>query len=340
VRLRGRQARFLLITLGGWAGARAWMLWPAAVSLPVAQVAVVGRAPNFVESPARPEPVEGPSVAVAHVAKRRAGLRQAQPERRGVVERSLQPSEPILIANSTAVKAAALPQAAKDHPPDPSNPLLPTPKPTTRNWEAQAYLYVRPSSVAAALAAGGQLGGSQIAARIGWRPNGGPIGLAVRAYAPLGQKGAEAAAGVDWYPFRKVALRVSAERRQRLDRFGRSAWSAYAAGGFYRGGAPGHLEVDGYAQAGVVGTQRRDLFVDGAWRVGYRLPVARVAPIVGAAIWGAAQPGVSRIDVGPRAALRVPVANHMLTFALDGRFRVTGDAAPGSGAAFTLATDF
>jgi hypothetical protein len=210
--------------------------------------------------------------------------------------------------------------------------------PPRHEWEAEAYLFYRPDSHQTSLAAGGQLGGSQLAARVAWRPGGGTIGVAIRAYAPVGARGAEAAAGIDWHPLANVPFRISIERRQRLDADGRNAWSAYAAGGFYR--TEGPVELDGYAQAGIVGTQRRDGFVDGALRIGYRLPARKIAPILGAGLWGAAQPGVARLDIGPRAALRIPVGPHILTAALDGRFRLAGAARPGSGAALTLAADW
>jgi hypothetical protein len=210
--------------------------------------------------------------------------------------------------------------------------------PPRRDWEAEAYLFYRPDGHQTSLAAGGQLGGSQFAARVAWRPGGGPIGLTMRAYAPIGARGAEVAAGIDLHPLANVPFRISIERRQRLDAQGRNAWSAYAAGGFYR--AHGPAELDGYGQAGIAGTQRRDGFVDGALRIGYRLPIRKVAPILGAGLWGAAQPGVARLDIGPRAALRVPMGPHILSASIDGRFRLAGDARPGSGAAFTLAADW
>lgn len=217
------------------------------------------------------------------------------------------------------------------------NPIA-APSAPHRDWEAGAYLFYRPAGHQTSLAAGGQLGGSQFAARVAWRPGGGPIGLAIRTYAPLGEKGAEAAAGVDLHPFAAVPFRISIERRQRLDAQGRSAWSAYAAGGFYR--ATGPVELDGYGQAGIVGVHRRDGFVDGALRIGYRLPAHNFVPILGAAIWGAAQPSVTRLDIGPRAALRLPVGPHILTAALDGRLRIAGNARPRTGAAFTLAAEW
>jgi len=103
---------------------------------------------------------------------------------------------------------------------------------------------------------------------------------------------------------------------------------------------PGRIELDGYAQAGVVGAHRQDLFADGALRIARRIEVGRSALLAGAGLWGAAQPGAARLDVGPHLALRVPAGATTVSVAVDGRLRVAGDARPGSGAALTLSTDF
>jgi hypothetical protein len=61
---------------------------------------------------------------------------------------------------------------------------------------------------------------------------------------------------------------------------------------------------------------------------------------VGAAAWGAAQPGAARLDLGPRAALSLPHGPATVTAAIEYRVRVAGRARPGSGAAVTLSTGF
>ncbi|MDF7777793.1 hypothetical protein P1X14_21235, partial [Sphingomonas sp. AOB5] len=61
---------------------------------------------------------------------------------------------------------------------------------------------------------------------------------------------------------------------------------------------------------------------------------------LGGGIWGAAQRDAQRLDIGPSAALAVPVAGQNLRIALDWRQRVAGDARPGSGLALTIGSDF
>lgn len=99
------------------------------------------------------------------------------------------------------------------------------------------------------------------------------------------------------------------------------------------------LIADGYVQAGVVGIRARDPFVDGALRLAY--PVGKLGGArIGAGIWGAAQPGLERVDLGPQLVFPLRVRRSRIVAAIEGRVRVAGKAAPGSGIALTLGTDF
>jgi hypothetical protein len=210
-------------------------------------------------------------------------------------------------------------------------------------WSGSAWVYAREGSGARSLAALGQLGGSQAGARLRWRLNPSDqlrTALYGRLSSPLeAASGAEAALGVEWHPLPGQPVWIAAERRVALGRQGRNAWSAYAAGGIWKPGLPLGFTLDGYAQAGVVGAKRRDLFADGALRVSR--PVASAnGPHLGAGVWAAAQPGVARVDVGPHARLPLTVAKQPFSLSADYRIRVAGDAVPGSGVAVTLASDF
>jgi hypothetical protein len=190
------------------------------------------------------------------------------------------------------------------------------------------------------LAAGGTLGGAQAGLRATYRLNrdaARPLSLSARLSSPLSTaRGAEAAVGIDWRPSRRWPLHLLAERRQRLGREGRSAFGVTLYGGV--SDAPlGRLRVDAYAQAGIVGARSRDLFADGSARLS--LPLGDRLKVGGGA-WAAAQPGVERVDIGPQASLRLPLAGRSVTLAADWRLRVAGGARPGSGPTLTLATDF
>ena len=208
-----------------------------------------------------------------------------------------------------------------------------------RRWSGSAWLLVRRGGGGAPLAAGGTLGGSQAGARLLYRLNGDParpLALAARFYAPLGRTDeAEAAVGLDWRPAARLPVHLLAERRQAVGKSGRSAFALTLYGGIDRA-LPHGLQLSAYGQAGIVGARSRDLFADASARLS--LPAGPVE--IGGAFWGAAQPGASRIDAGPQISYRLPVRSANLRLSADWRFRVAGDAAPGSGPALTLAADF
>lgn len=326
-----------------WIAGRVWMLLP----------------PAMIRS--------GPIVTrvLAATPVRREGRGVPPPPRAGIAIRATpsdrKPAAPLLLARAEPVRGGAsfaLEPAPHATPPtapagrarapfgESIHPSVVEPASAALSrWSGDAYLFARPGGGPASLAAGGVLGGSQIAARLAYALNreGPPrIAIAARAYAPLdAPSGSEGALGIDWHPFPRAALRLSAERRFDAGGKGRNAWSAYAAGGVYKGGLPGGLEADLYAQAGVVGARRGDLFVDGALRVARPIPLdSRHVLRLGVAAWGAAQPEVARLDVGPRVALGLPIGRMNVTAALDYRARLLGSAAPGSGLAFTLAAGF
>lgn len=221
-------------------------------------------------------------------------------------------------------------------------PLVAVAKPLSRaanRWSGSVWLLARREPGAPALAAGGTLGGSQAGARILYRVNrdpARPLALAGRLYVPLHRgAGAEVAAGIDWQPAARVPVHLLAERREALGDEGRSAFALTLYGGIGRP-LPHGMRVDAYGQAGVVGVRARDLFVDGSVRV-----TAPVGPVeIGAAAWGAAQPGAARLDAGPQLSVRVHAGPAILRVSADWRFRIAGDAVPDSGPALTLAADF
>lgn len=225
-------------------------------------------------------------------------------------------------------------------------------------WSVDGWAMLRPpregvyrldeagSDLNPGLASAGSLGGSQAGARISWTPLA-SLGVHLRASTALIPKGrsaqnqqmvgGEGSLGVSWKPLKTVPVRLLAERRQRLGSAlggGRNAFALTAEGGLYQQPLAYGINLDGYAQAGVVGAHRRDLFADGALTATYPF-MPRFA--VGGGMWGGIQPGLSRFDAGPRLSyqLRPGLRAH-----LDYRFRVTGNADPRSGPAFTLAAGF
>jgi len=185
------------------------------------------------------------------------------------------------------------------------------------------------------LATGGTLGGSQAGARLFYNINR-QIAAVLRYSSGVGRRGGEAALGVRVHPLQSVPVWVTAERRQRIGKYGdgRSAWALFAEGGVYERPLAAGFVLDGYAQAGIVGARRRDVFADGGVTV--TRPVYKKFS-AGIGVWAGTQPGAYRVDVGPRVTMRV--RNHVRVH-FDYRQRVAGNARPGSGPAVTLAGDF
>lgn len=342
---RGAPLRFLAGSVGGWI-----VLRFAVTMLPILGAALAGHPAGHTQVAAVPAGMTPVPHARSAPVERELAADGGARSRTRVADDAPAPATSTAAPPAPRASPAQAAVAITPVPPDPPAApdavlaaLAPVPAPAAdgeRRWSGSAWLFVRGDGAGRALAPGGQLGGGQAGARVAYRIAD-HLALAARLSSPTGDgRGAEAAGGVDWLPFgRRVALRASIERRAAIGADARNAWSAYVAGGFYRpiGGAA----VDGYAQAGVVGARRRDLFADGAIRAGARLPLsAKIALTLGAGAWGAAQPHAERLDIGPRAALGLPLGAATATFALEARIRVAGAARPGSGLALTLAGDF
>lgn len=184
------------------------------------------------------------------------------------------------------------------------------------------------------LAGRGMLGGSEAGARLMWQVTPG-LAATLRSSAPVNsQRGAEAALGIRYQPLASLPVAVTVERRHGFRDYGRSAFALFAEGGVYGRPMPGQSALDGYFQAGVVDFNNPDWFVDGQLAVSRPL-WRNLSGGLGA--WGGAQPGLNRLDVGPRLSLRV--GRHMRAH-VDYRLNVAGNAKPGSGAVVTLAGDF
>jgi hypothetical protein len=199
---------------------------------------------------------------------------------------------------------------------------------------AWALLRGRPGP--SSLATGGTLGGSQAGARLTYNISR-LLAASVRTSSPVGgARGGEVAAGIRVTPFRSIPLSLTAERRQAIGSQGggRSAFAMFVEGGLYQRPIAWGFDLDAYAQAGVVGARRRDLFADGGLTLTRPL-FGRFS--AGFGMWGGVQPGLYRVDAGPRLSMKV---RDSMRVHLDWRQRLAGNAEPGSGPAVTLAADF
>ena len=185
------------------------------------------------------------------------------------------------------------------------------------------------------LASGGTLGASQAGARLVY--NFSPmISAVVRTSSEVGRRGGEVAGGVRVRPLRSIPLWITAERRQALGQYGggRNAFAFFAEGGLYDRPMPWDFTLNAYVQGGVVGLSSRDLFADGG--ATFTRPIYRNFS-GGFGFWGGIQPGLYRVDAGPRLTMKV---RRNMRVHLDYRLRLAGNAEPGSGPVVTLAGDF
>ena len=205
-------------------------------------------------------------------------------------------------------------------------------------WQVISWALVRSQQVrlpgSSALSGTGNLGGSQAGAPLTYLVNR-QVAASLRTSSDIGRRGFEVAGGVRVQPLQSIPFWVTAERRQRVGQFGgRNAFAIFAETGLYQQPLPLELSLDAYLQGGVVGVRSRDLFVDGALAV--TRPVYRTLS-AGFGVWGGAQPGLYRLDFGPRLSMQVR-KNVRVHF--DYRQRLAGNALQGSGPAITLAADF
>lgn len=335
--------------LSGWVGARAFMLMPVlmAQSPTLALVGPSASSPAFAARPERPTPTPGPSHRISIILPDaipaytpiKAAVLDPPVAGTGIAPRThlriaLAPPEPVLADPIAAQLPGSLPLA--------SGPVeTPKGRPMVSAW-----LALRSTADRTSLATSGQLGGSQMGARLtvpvkSIAPHT-LLGLSARASMPLQQaRGKEAAMGVLMRREGPVPVELGIERRIAIDTGGRNAFAIVAVTGIYDRPITQLTTLSGYAQAGMVGLRRRDGFVDGAVSIDRKI-LSRTAFSIsaGGGAWGAAQPGLSRLDVGPVATIRVTGPSNALRISAAWRFRVAGNAEPGSGPALTIGTDF
>ena len=99
--------------------------------------------------------------------------------------------------------------------------------------------------------------------------------------------------------------------------------------------------LEAYGEAGAIKRDGVEAFGDGAARMTHKVAsVAQAQVDVGAGVWGAGQRGVRRLDVGPTIGAILPIAGVAFKITADWRERIVGNAAPGSGPALSIGTNF
>jgi|GEM_PF-4796269 len=286
----------------------------------------------------------GPHMRPAPIELERAFAPSTQPQRESCGARC---TRMLLAAHMPPLSQPMLLRFARRQshvPPQRPSMLLANPASSSR-FSLSAWAQWRSGDGVNSLVDDGELGGSQAGVRARYRMMRGAgveAAFAARLSRPIERgNGAEAAIGITLTPSELIPIELTAERRIGLDNGGRDAWSLGIAGGVYREPLPLGLELDGYAQAGIVGARRRDLYGDAALIVSNPIPLSERSTLsLGGGIWAGAQPGVSRVDIGPEASVRLPAGDGGIRLSVSWRQRVAGSAVPGSGPVLALGTDF
>ena len=215
-----------------------------------------------------------------------------------------------------------------------------------RRLSVDSWMYYRQDSASVPTGIGGSYGGSQagFVARYDLAPGN---RFQPRAYmrasrALAGLQDSEMALGLSARPFSDVPVSVSGEMRfYRTPSAEEFRPAVYAVTHFPPQSLPWGMQAETYLQGGYVGGRYATPFIDGQLRVDREfIRLGRFALRGGGGAWGGAQKGAERFDVGPALSLQFSEGKLNSRLSLDYRFRVAGDAAPGSGAALTLSAGF
>lgn len=157
----------------------------------------------------------------------------------------------------------------------------------------------------------------------------------------------EVAAGLSARPFANVPLRLLGEARvQRGSGGTRVRPAASLVSELPPVRLPLRIVGEVYAQVGYAGAPLGSKhgatpFFDVQAVADRKLASAGLVELrLGAGAWSGGQKGAARLDLGPRASLRLDTTPARSRLALDWRFRVVGDARPGSGPTLTFSAGF
>lgn len=351
--MAGRPLVALALVLAGWTSARI-VLWTSPFAAARPRVLAVAKAPRVVRlkapSPAAAMPVPA---RVARPAATGQLSWPRVPSLREISARELLAPQagfigpPAPIAHPASVRPGRAVPAPDESVPDratsPATGLARVVQP--RRWSADSWAVYRSGGASPGAAGPGLLGGSQAGAVLRYtlgEARGRRPAAYLRATSALTIRQREMAAGLSLRPIAAIPLRVHAEVRAVDDPAGITVRpAALITSEVPQVALPARLTGELYGQAGYVGGPDATPFVDGqaqVMRVFGAIGPARIE--AGAGIWGAAQRGASRVDIGPSLGLVADIAGRTVRARVDYRQRIAGNAAPGSGPALTVSTGF
>lgn len=359
---KGAPLRVLSIIVAIWISVR--IIWES-VTPSVAVLAVAAESGKLtdVAAPSGPPPVWQAQIGEPPALQRSRdnymqsgamfwseGQRAAEP----VNEKAIKP--PPFASGTRQEKATTMAKATPSASPHPISRMKSNadPSPSSNPLSGYFWAFVRqdsgsgrfgPEAPPTLQSPGGQYGGSQAGAILTYRLAGTQqrsLSAFVRASTAISDAGEEeVAVGIRARPFAKIPLSLFAEQRMGAGQFRSRGTSIYVAGGTGPDRVLTDTSLETYAQAGFLFADNSSYFFDASanlqrklWKQGgYKLTA-------GAGVWAGGQEGLTRVDIGPRANIHIPVGTMDLRFSLDWRQRIGGNAVPDSGAAVTVTTGF
>ena len=344
--MAGRPLRFLVVLLGGWAAGRTVALWPTVDTAgELVREVFTGRPASAATAtlPSMERRVRialYPHAAPGAEADLRSGRSPRAPPDASRIRLALLGFLSLGTAEEVAAETADLTGGGETRAFVPVPAARPVPVTLPSRWSGSGWLLARGAGGAGIAPGGGQIGGSQGGMRLGYAIDPARrLTVVGRLAAPLAGIGREASVGIEWQPTR-LPLRLVAERRVAVDG-GRGGFGAGLIAGLPPTPLPLGFRLEGYGQAGAIRRIATEPYADGALRL--TRPVAELAGLrldLGLGLWGAAQRDAQRLDLGPSLGVTAPLGERILRLSLDWRQRVAGHAAPGSGPALTLGSDF
>lgn len=228
-------------------------------------------------------------------------------------------------------------------------------------WLLDVYGFYRQGSSALSVTQGRQpiYGASQLAANLQWRARPSSshdprvYARAYHALVPAGES--EISAGASVLPIGKVPVRVYTElravRNPAVSDLGIASQTdlrpaAYAATEIPPLKLPLGFSLEAYGAGGYVGGKASTYFLDGQATATHQVTrigkpgLGSAAVSLGGGVWGGAQEGVHRVDIGPTLRFDVNIGDVPARVSVDYREKVAGDADPNSGVAATVSTRF
>lgn len=217
-----------------------------------------------------------------------------------------------------------------------------------KRWSFDSWLFLRPR-LSRGVASGplpSTYGASQAGAVMRYRLAPGnlynPSAYARATQALAASKDTDIAIGFSARPLAKIPITAQAEMRaSRLAGKTEIRPAAFVVTEFTPKKLPLGARVSAYGQAGYVGGKFATAFADGQVRIDREISDFDLAKLrAGAGVWGGAQRGAARLDIGPTASADIKIGKAPARLSMDYRHRVAGDAEPQSGLAITLSTGF